>query len=489
MPDDQRQRTYRASEPPVRGQAKTSANDPLAELARLIGRTDPFGEYGHAASRPASPPPAEYSNWSSRPARSPYAEQGSVDPRQTLSTQGSAGDRPYSGGDQSMGQPSSDAGQNYGRQSYGGTPSTAGEDFYQSHDEARGYAPNQGEYQHDQYEQDTAQYGEEEYYEDAPPPRRRFAVMAIASVIALAVVGTAGAFGYRALFGSSASSQPPPVIKADAAPSKIVPATTGKDAQANKLITERINERGQSEKLVSREEQPIDRPATVVLPQAVQQSSLGSGVVGSEPKKVRTIAIRPDQPGVADAMPQGVASIPAPASTRPAAQPARPVAGPAGRISADSAAAETETDSNSTASARSTPPVRQATPSPNAPLSLSPDPSPARPPARPSPTQTAAVAPQAAAPAPTITNSASSGSFVQVSSQRSEGEAQAAFRSLQAKYPSQLGGREVAIHKADLGAKGTYYRAMVGPFANANEASDLCSSLKAAGAQCLIQRN
>ena len=78
---------------------------------------------------------------------------------------------------------------------------------------------------------------------------------------------------------------------------------------------------------------------------------------------------------------------------------------------------------------------------------------------------------------------------MQVSSQRSEGEAQAAFRSLQAKYPSQLGGREVAIHKADLGAKGTYYRAMVGPFANANEASDLCSSLKAAGAQCLIQRN
>ena len=78
---------------------------------------------------------------------------------------------------------------------------------------------------------------------------------------------------------------------------------------------------------------------------------------------------------------------------------------------------------------------------------------------------------------------------MQVSSQRSEGEAQAAFRSLQAKYPNQLGGREPLIHKVDLGTKGTYYRAMVGPFANANEASDLCSSLKAAGGQCLIQRN
>jgi hypothetical protein len=29
----------------------------------------------------------------------------------------------------------------------------------------------------------------------------------------------------------------------------------------------------------------------------------------------------------------------------------------------------------------------------------------------------------------------------------------------------------------------------VGPFANAAEASQLCASLKAAGGQCLIQRN
>jgi len=78
---------------------------------------------------------------------------------------------------------------------------------------------------------------------------------------------------------------------------------------------------------------------------------------------------------------------------------------------------------------------------------------------------------------------------VQVSSQRSEAEAQAAFRDLQAKYPSQLGSRQAVIHKVDLGAKGTYYRAMIGPFANSSEAGELCSSLKAAGGQCLVQRN
>ena len=78
---------------------------------------------------------------------------------------------------------------------------------------------------------------------------------------------------------------------------------------------------------------------------------------------------------------------------------------------------------------------------------------------------------------------------MQVTSQRSEADAQAAFRSLQAKYPNQLGGRQALIHKVELGDKGTYYRAMVGPFASANEAGELCSGLKAAGGQCLVQKN
>src|SRR5215510_1700613 len=366
MADDQRQRTHRASEPPVRGQAKAPNNDPLAELARLIGQSDPFGEYG-AAGRPTSRPSADYSDWSNQPASSSYGEQGGADARQPARTQRSSGDRFYSGRaapvEQSTRQLSSDPDQNYGRQSDDNAPAT-GEDFYQSQDEAR-YAANQDDYQHDAYEQDAAQYGEEEYYEDAPPSRRRFAVMAIAGVCALAVVGTAGAYGYRALFGSSTANQPPPVIKADAGPTKVVPAAAGKDAQSSKLITERVNERGQSEKLVSREEQPIDKPATVVLSQAVQQSALGSGVVGSEPKKVRTIAIRPDQQ--AEAMPQGAAAVAAAPPIRSAAQAPR---APAPRPSADNAIAEPEPSTNSNPPARGAQPVRQATPAPNVPLSL-----------------------------------------------------------------------------------------------------------------------
>jgi hypothetical protein len=85
-------------------------------------------------------------------------------------------------------------------------------------------------------------------------------------------------------------------------------------------------------------------------------------------------------------------------------------------------------------------------------------------------------------------NGGSGGYLVQVSSQRSESDARASYRGLQRKY-SQLKSRQAVIRRADLGSKGTYYRAMVGPFDSAGEADRFCSGLKRAGGQCLILRN
>jgi len=84
---------------------------------------------------------------------------------------------------------------------------------------------------------------------------------------------------------------------------------------------------------------------------------------------------------------------------------------------------------------------------------------------------------------------AAGGYAVQVTAQRSEAEAMAAFRSLQARYPQQLRGRRAFVRRADLGSRGVYYRALIGPFASADQAASVCSSLKAAGGSCLIQRN
>jgi hypothetical protein len=81
------------------------------------------------------------------------------------------------------------------------------------------------------------------------------------------------------------------------------------------------------------------------------------------------------------------------------------------------------------------------------------------------------------------------GYLVQVASQRNEADAQASFRVLQGKFPSVLGSRTLLVKRADLGAKGVYYRAMVGPFGSSEEASRVCGSLKSAGGQCVVQRN
>jgi cell division septation protein DedD len=84
---------------------------------------------------------------------------------------------------------------------------------------------------------------------------------------------------------------------------------------------------------------------------------------------------------------------------------------------------------------------------------------------------------------------ASGGGYaVQVSSQRNEKEVQSSFRALQAKYPKLLGGREPMVRRADMGAKGVYYRTMVGPFVSAEQATELCSNLKAAGGSCIVQK-
>jgi len=78
--------------------------------------------------------------------------------------------------------------------------------------------------------------------------------------------------------------------------------------------------------------------------------------------------------------------------------------------------------------------------------------------------------------------------LVQVSSQKNEADVQASYRALQNKFPAALGSRPPVIKRADLGAKGIYYRTMVGPFGSTEEAVRFCGNLKSAGGECVIQR-
>jgi cell division septation protein DedD len=85
--------------------------------------------------------------------------------------------------------------------------------------------------------------------------------------------------------------------------------------------------------------------------------------------------------------------------------------------------------------------------------------------------------------------SSGGGVFVQLSSQRSEAEAQSAYRDMQARFPSQLGGHAPTVRQVTFPDKGTFYRTLIGPFASREQATQMCASLKAAGGTCLVQRN
>jgi len=368
---------------------------------------------------------------------------------------------------------------------------------------------------------DDEAYAAGEYGDDASGGRKRGGFIFVATIFGLAVLGTAGAFGYRAMFGSSIAPSLPPIIRAEDGPNKIIPAANAQNGSSGQADA---TNNDSNEKLVSREEQPVNiqaSPSTSprmvstvpVFPESAPGIGPGSAAAGypvgamangapafavptnstaSTTGSVPTPA-PPADPGPTASQPAPVAHMAAaPAPATPATKKIHTVA-----IRTDQSDAQ---DATSSATPRG--PKPSATADANAPLSIVPtgggtaapaaSPAPAAPAARPrsAPTHPAPVSTAAAAtndaPAPAP---AGGGYAVQVSSQHSEAEVQDSFRALQAKYPDVLGGKQPMIRRADLGAKGIYYRALVGPFASAEEAASVCSNLKAAGGSCLVQKN
>ncbi|HEY0330812.1 MAG TPA: SPOR domain-containing protein [Rhodopseudomonas sp.] len=453
--------------------------DPLAELARLIGQTDPFSNFGRANQTAPAPD-------SSEPAHDPLRDQFRL-PAQPPEGEAEAPMAPLPSWMQNRGgrdtgfrqepliaahpapryaAPQPAAEPDYREQqlyadataAQPADPSRYDDALYGQIDPAQGYLhPQQEGYSDQPYEYADG------YADDGgeAPQRRRSGMLTVAAVLALAVVGTAGAFGYRNYVGSPRSGEPP-VIKAEAGPIKVVPPSA--DA-AGKPIQDRLAAGNTVETLISREEQPQDPSkatprvvlpplapngsppsAASVAPAGKQLSANSTGALGEEPRKIKTLSVRPDQ-----------ADPSAAPNARSAAKPAAPAP----------------------AAARTPPaPVANANASTaNAPLSLSPQSQPAEPRARVASTQ------------PTEQPATSGGYVVQVSSQRSEADAKASYRALQSKFGSVLGSHPPVIKRADLGDKGVYYRAMVGPFGSPDEAAQFCGNLKTAGGQCVVQRN
>jgi cell division septation protein DedD len=298
----------------------------------------------------------------------------------------------------------------------------------------------------DQYDDYDDAPAEEDAYDDEPGNKRgKFLKIGLAA-LGVVVFGTAAAFGYRMVFHGG-SDGPPPLIRADNSPTKVIPPSMA-DASAKP-----INDRLGGERMVSREEQPIDlRDAGrngngVVAPVAgggvapypsapSTTSAAPASAAATEPKRVRTVTIRADAgTSATDRTAPAMMTLPTATAPRPAAPAAAAPAAPAAQNPQPTVAAVDTTR-------------------------------PAAPP-RARPTE--------------------GGWIVQISAQKTEAEAQAAFRTAQAKF-SVLAGYQPLIRKKDQGERGVFYATQVGPVPR-EEANQLCENLKTAGGNCFIQKN
>jgi hypothetical protein len=231
-----------------------------------------------------------------------------------------------------------------------------------------------------------------------------------------------------------------------------------------------------SEKIVPREEAPVDvaakaggprvvfpplnpnanpPPVASVSPSTLPPPSTGpipsNGTMpANTPRPIRTVAVKGDQTD--SATPQSAAAA------KPTAAAPKPVAAP-------TAPRNPPTSANASA---------------NQPLSLTPQASPAEPPQRMAATNPTQIAPSAAP------DTGGGGFLVSVTSQDTEAAARQSFRVAQGKYASVLGSHSPVIKRVDRTDGTVKYRALVGPYRTRQEASQFCKELMAAGGQCFI---
>jgi cell division septation protein DedD len=362
-----------------------------------------------------------------------------------------------------------------------------------------------------QYGAQSSPYGgdnaHDDYDEEASAPRRSGTVVVLA-ILGLAVLGVAGALGYRTMFGSPLIPQLPPIIKPGDTPIKIMP---NQQAQAGAPGQADAGGGGTGEQLVPHQETPVDVQSANPAPRVVTtipvisnapdaplpggQSSAASEPAPTLPPAPSSAFAEPNNAGPPPGAPDQLTAPPpqprAPGSKAVHTVIIRPGQPPAAAPDPAADEAPAVAPPSHPVRAHATRPAGVPTAS-GGPLSIIPG---QQQDTQPLPRTRTALA-HSPAPMP-LNNSPSAeaapslggGYAVQVTSQRSEADAQAAFRALQGKYPQQLGGRRAIIRRADLGAKGVYYRALVGPFASGEQAAGLCTSLKAAGGNCILQRD
>lgn len=429
-------------------QASGSKPDPLAELARIVGQDDPFRALLAARDEMrAAPSAAPQPGWNGR-----------VEPSFTPEA---AKPIPADAFDQYLASVERD-----------------------THPEGAPYAQDGDAPQDGGFEDGRALR--------RVNPRRR--LVSVGAGIAVVAVAVTGALTYKGL--STSGHGGVPVVQADSTPLKVAPKVADgvEIPDQNRQIYDPKGRKDGQIKIVNREEQPLDvgeaaraaqGPSATAGPQGGTTPGSGPFEAFGEPRRVRTVAVKPEAPpappparetAAADAGP-----APIPTMVLPNDDPAQPKAKPTRQAAAGLPAA--------------TPVPVEPPPAPTAVEAPAPKSVAVKTPK--AAQRVAAVAPAGAA-APDTTSSTSvsddaavtsgpvGGFSVQLGVRSSAAEAKAALRQMQAKY-TKLAGKPELIRQAEVNGK-TIYRVRIGPLEK-SAASSLCSALQSEGGQCFVAKN
>ncbi|WP_375456440.1 SPOR domain-containing protein [uncultured Methylobacterium sp.] len=471
----------RASEPAAQ------KPDPLAELARIVGQDDPFRALLAARDDRRQPAPQTQA-------------PGRVEPRfaEEVGHPGAQRNTPADAFDQYL-----------ASVDHGGAQQAAygqARDFQAQQDfQAQGFQTQGFQTQGFETQDFQAGPGEAEVHDQRGlkrvKPRRR--LVTVGAGVAVVVVAVTGALTYKGLHRGGTGGGVP-VIQADASPVKVAPKVAdGVEIPDQDRQIYEPKAKDSQIRIVNREEQPLDVAQAARAAQGSAQGQERSGqdrgteaavTPGSasfdafgQPRKVRTVVVKPDTPPPAaqrEVQAEALPLSPIPTMTLPGED--APVRTRPGRMAAATPQMPVQTATVQQAPSQAVP--VQAPPAPErTPAAAAPAPVRAK-----SPQRIAAVSPESAAPAEspattaTVSNAAVGGFSVQLGVRTSAREAQAALREMQGKY-GQLAGKPELIRQAEVNGK-TIFRVRVGPLAKA-EATSLCTELQGAGGQCFVAKN
>ena len=308
--------------------------------------------------------------------------------------------------------------------------------------------------------------------QEAEARRRRRRKMLLAAAGVVLIAGGGAAFTMT----SGGTSGDAPTVRASSEPFKIQPPqkpATEKASETASILDRNGSERIAASRVVTREEQPVDvreaarqtraaepqgvattrpqpSPTTGAPPSSLPTAGPAANSFFPEPRRVRTVAVRPDGSIISDAPAAPLAPAPPPPALRSGA--------------------------SSTASAQPPAASSGAVPPPPVPRAASPAPAPSPPPAR-----------TAAAPSSVPSGSTGGGFAVQLGAPGSDAEAKGLIARVQQRHGAALAGYQPTVRRASVDGREVYRVRVVG--LSQTEANGLCDRLKATGGNCFVARD